>query len=275
MGTSVVGSMIHAFIARTTVDTSVVGAMASVSASVRTRDTGRAVARAVEVTAIPAVVHAEVVSVRDTIAIPVSIVVAISAMNMPGVSAMIGGIEMWTPEVEEVTLRIAGIDTEVPVTCIPVERTVEITGCDIGIPLPVEQYIAQVEVATLPIGSENVSSSSDSHQVVEIDLISGLILLVGQIQLVCHLICQEQCLVTGLLIAHCTCCHRVGQHHQQCEKHLLHNRIFLIVRHSFSFSRCKVTSFSGLLQRIFPKQTGEKPYKCFFIDYFSYLCRQL
>ena len=135
MGTSVVGSMIHAFIARTTVDTSVVGAMASVSASVRTRDTGRAVARAVEVTAIPAVVHAEVVSVRDTIAIPVSIVVAISAMNMPGVSAMIGGIEMWTPEVEEVTLRIAGIDTEVPVTCIPVERTVEVGGVDKCIPL--------------------------------------------------------------------------------------------------------------------------------------------
>ena len=148
-----------------------------------------------------------------------------SAMNMPGMSAAIGSIEVWTPEVEIVTVRIAAIDTEVPVACLPVERTIEIVSCQIGTPLPVEQDIAEIEIPALPVGAENICTSCYPHQVVEIDFVSCLVLLVSQIQLVCHLVGEEQSLAAGLLVAHCACRHRCGQHHHQCEKHLLHNRI--------------------------------------------------
>ena len=74
-----------------------------------------------EVTAIPAVVHTEVIPVVSrTVVIPVSVVVSMTAMSVPGVSTTIGGIEVWTPEVEVVTMRIAAIDAEVPVTSLPV-----------------------------------------------------------------------------------------------------------------------------------------------------------
>jgi hypothetical protein len=132
-----------------------------------------------------------------------TIVVTTTSMNVPGMSATIGGIEVRTSEVEVVTVGIAGIDTEVPVACLPVEGTVEIAGCQEGIPLPVEQDIAQVEVTALPIGSEHVMTARHAHQIVEVDLVSGLILLIGQVELVGHLVGQEQGLVAGLLIAHC------------------------------------------------------------------------
>ena len=67
-----------------------------------------------------------------------TIVVTTTSMNVPGMSATIGGIEVRTSEVEVVTMRIAGIDAEMPIACFPVEGTVEIAGCDKGIPLPVK-----------------------------------------------------------------------------------------------------------------------------------------
>ena len=172
--------------------------------SVRTgSDACRAVVRCTEVTTVPTVVHTEVVSAWSTEVIPVSVVVTMSTVNVPGMTAMIGGVEMWTSEVEVVTMWIAAIDTKVPETCLPVEWTIEIAGCQIGLPLPVEQDIAQVQVTTLPIGAENVSSTSHTHQVVEVDLVCCLVLLIGQIQLVRHLVSEEQGLIAGLLVTHC------------------------------------------------------------------------
>ena len=156
----------------------------------------------------------------------VTIVVAMSSMNVPGMSATIGGIEVRTSEVEVVTVRIAGIDAEVPVACLPVEGTVEIAGCQEGIPLPVEQDIAQVEVATLPVDAKHVVAARHAHQIIEVDFITSLILLVGEVELIGHLISQEQSLVAGLLETHCggRDCYR--QHRHQGHQHLLHNRIF-------------------------------------------------
>ncbi len=100
-----------------------------------------------------------------------------------------------------------------------------------------------------------------------------------------HLIGEEQGFVASLLVAHCTSCHCRGQHHHQCEKHLLHNRIVLNVKLRFTFStfgipsklvllslsktfdilfyysHCKGTTFLHHIQRIFPKQVEENPYK--------------
>ena len=202
--------------------------------SVTGSDAGGAVAvAAAEVTTIPTVVHPDVLSVRGVEVLAVAVIVAVSAYSVPGVGSMIGMVEMRTSEVEVVTVRVTGIDAEVPVAGVPVQRTIEIGCCDEGIPLPVEQDIAQVEIAALPVGSVHIVTAGDTHQVVEIDLIGCLVLLVSEIQLISHLVGQEQGFFASLLIAHCVCRDGCCQHHHQCEKHLLHNCIILIVQHSF------------------------------------------
>jgi hypothetical protein len=183
-------------------------------------------APAMELTTVPTVVHAHMLPSWGAEVLAMAIVIAAIAMYVPGMSATIGGIEVGTSEVEVVTVRIAGIDAEVPVACLPVEGTVEIAGCQEGIPLPVEKNITQIEVATLPIHAEHVVATCHTHQIVEIDFITSLILLVGEVELVCHFICQEQSLVAGLLKTHgggrdCDC-----QHRHQGHQHLFHNRIF-------------------------------------------------
>ena len=111
-------------------------------ASVACSDTGGTVTvAATEVTTIPTVVHAEVLSVGGTVVVAVTVIVAVSANSVPGMGTTIGDIEVRTSEVEIVTVRITGIDAEVPVTSVPVQRTIEIRGCNEGIPLPVEQDI--------------------------------------------------------------------------------------------------------------------------------------
>ena len=179
----------------------------------------------VEVTTVPAVQHAEVrAPCCRTEVVAASVVVAVSAYYVPGVSATIAGIEHGASEVEIVAVRIAGIDAEVPVAVAPVEWAVEVAGCAEGPPLPVEQDIAHVQIATLPVVAIDVVVARHTHQVVEIDFVGGLVLFVSQVQFIRHLIGQEQRLVACLFVAHCLtrCCY--CQHCYQGHHHLLHSR---------------------------------------------------
>ena len=180
------------------------------------------------VSAVPAVAHSEVCTISSAVeVVTVSVIVTVSSVTMPGMSSAIGGIEVWPTEVEVVAVGIACIDGEVPETGAPVERTVEVTGCTEGSPLPVEEDVADVEVTALPIDAIDIVNTCYSHQVVEIDFIGGLILLIGQIEFVCHLIGEEEGLIASLFVAH-----RVGgscghdQHYYQ-GYHLFHNRNIL------------------------------------------------
>ena len=80
----------------------------------------RAVTRIAEVSTIPAVMHTEVLSVSWTEVVSVSVVVATSAMDVPGMCATVGSIEVRTSEVEEVTMWIYAIYSKVPITCLPI-----------------------------------------------------------------------------------------------------------------------------------------------------------
>ena len=111
-----------------------------------------------EVTTIPTVVHADMPVSGSAEVFPVGVIIATVAMNMPGMTSTIGGVEYRTPEEEVVAMWITGIDTEVPVACLPVEWTIEIGGCDIGLPLPIVQDITQVEVTTIPIGAKHIGA---------------------------------------------------------------------------------------------------------------------
>ena len=116
----------------------------------------------------------------------------------------------WTVVEEEiVAVRVAGVDTEVPVAGIPVERTVEICRGNVCAILPVEQYVAQVEVALTPIVTVEVVVCIDTHEVVEVYLVGSLILCVTEIKFIRHLVGEEQSLLACLFVAHgfCRNCH--------------------------------------------------------------------
>lgn len=121
---------------------------------------------------------------------------------MPAVAPTVHGVEAWCTEIEVVTVWIAGVHTEVPIACVPIERTIEITGIAVHAILPIEQYVTQVQVAALPVEAVQVVVVVDAHQVVEVNLIGSLILVIGEVELVCHLVRQEKGLPTRLVVTH-------------------------------------------------------------------------
>ena len=159
----------------------------------------------VELTPLPTIVHTNVSLVGSAIEVLMTVIEAVAAIVVPTVTASIGGIEVRPSEIEVVTVGITEIDAEVPITCLPVKWTIEILGCKIGAPLPVEKDITQVKVATLPISAEHIRTPRNTHEVVKVDLIRRLILGIRQIQLVCHLVRQDKGFPASLLVTHCTC----------------------------------------------------------------------
>ena len=150
-------------------------------------------------------------------------------MNVPGVTAAIAGVEHGASEEEVVAVRIARVDAEVPVASFPVQGAVEVGGGNERVPLPVEQHVAQVLVAALPVGAVDIVVARHPHQVVQVNLVGGLVLFVRQVQLVGHLVGEEQCFVACLFVTHCLarCCYC-----QQCYQgyhRLLHHHEYLFV----------------------------------------------
>ena len=121
---------------------------------------------------------------------------------MPAVTSAVHGVEAWCTEIEVVTVWIAGIHTEVPIACVPVEWTIEITGVAVHAILPVEQNVTQVQVAAFPVEAVQVVVVVDAHQVVEVNFVCGLILVIGEVEFVCHLVRQEKGLPTCLVVTH-------------------------------------------------------------------------
>ena len=192
------------------------------------------------VAALESVTHAESASVVSTTVshTPVaSVIPAASAVAVPCVTSAIGQVEVRASEVEECAVRIAGIDAKVPESCVPVERAIEVSGSAIGAILPVEQNIAQVHVASLPVKSVEVGLVLNTHQIVEIDFVGGLILVVCQIELVGHLVGEEEGLFASLLITHGVSLNCHCEYGCEGDDELLHSCIFfrlLIIRFSFS-----------------------------------------
>ena len=82
-----------------------------------------------------------------------SVIPASVSVNSPAMTSTVRYVEVRATEVEIVAARIAGVDAEVPVARIPVERTVEIGGIEICSILPVEQDIAQIHIALAPVST--------------------------------------------------------------------------------------------------------------------------
>jgi hypothetical protein len=138
---AVVVATLYTSVGATAKVSSVVATAKASSVVAMTSDTSRAVARTSEITTVPAIVHAEMLSVNRAEVFSVAIIIAMCAMQMPSVSTTIGRIEVRATEVEVVTMRITAIDAEVPVTSLPIEWAIEIGCCQISLPLPSKQNI--------------------------------------------------------------------------------------------------------------------------------------
>lgn len=122
---------------------------------------------------------------------------------MPRVASAVAYVHHRTVKVEVVAVRIACVDAEVPQTVAEVERTIEVAGGAVCAILPVEEHVAEVHVTIAPVRSVEVVVCVYADEVVEVYLVSRLILVVCEIEFIRHLVCEEQCLLACLLIAHC------------------------------------------------------------------------
>ena len=186
--------------------------VAVISASVTESGVAAASARsamtASEVTTIESVAHtarSATTITSGTMCEVASVIPTSAAVHPPTVTASVHGIEVRKSEVEVVAVGVAGIDAEMPVASVPVERAIEIGGSQIGFILPVKKDITQVEVTLCPICSIEVCLRVDTHQIVEVDLVCGLVLLLGEVEFIGHLVSEEQGLLAGLLVTHCAC----------------------------------------------------------------------
>ena len=121
---------------------------------------------------------------------------------MPAVASTVHGVKVRCTKIKVVTVWIAGVHTEVPIACVPIKRAIKIGGVAVHAILPIEQNVTQVQVAALPVEAVQVVVVVDAHQVVEVNLVSRLILVIGEVQLVSHLVRQEQGLPTRLIVTH-------------------------------------------------------------------------
>ena len=121
---------------------------------------------------------------------------------MPAVTSAVHGVEAWRTKIKVVTVWIAGVHAEVPIACVPIERTVKIGGIAVHAILPIEQNVTQIQVAPFPVEAVQVVIVVDAHQVVEVDFVCSLILVIGEVELVCHLVRQEKSLPTRLIVTH-------------------------------------------------------------------------
>ena len=105
-------------------------------------------------------------------------------------SSTIGNVDGGASEVV-VSYTIAVEDGVVPAVSSPAYGAHEVVDCCVEPVLPVEEYVAQVLVAILPVVSEGIGGIVHGQEIVEVYLISTVVLLSCQIQLVCHLVRQE------------------------------------------------------------------------------------
>jgi hypothetical protein len=84
------------------------------------------------------------------------------------------------------------VDPELPTTITPSQRTIEILQSEEFLVLVWRQHLLYFIVALLPQIGIEVKLRAYTHEIVEIDLIDSFILRWREIQLIGHLVRQEQ-----------------------------------------------------------------------------------
>ena len=149
---------------------------------------------------------------------------------MPAMTASVCNIEMWTTEIEIVTMWIASIDAEMPIASLPPQWTIEIACCTECLILPIEKNISQILITMNPVVSKHIIVCINTQEIVEVNLVCSLILLFIKVKLIRHFICKEQSLLAGLFVTHSICrCEECAQKSDHCYYHLFHSCIYFII----------------------------------------------
>lgn len=183
----------------------------------------RVIASVASVVTAPALVHVAVASTVPSASHAIvvccemmSVIVRPSSVCVPGVSAAVGVVASWIAIVVVMAVRIVSIDAEMPEAVAPIERTIEVFQSAESAILPVKEYVRQVEVTACPIYRIYIIDCVDAHEIVEVHFKSGLILFFREVEFVRHLICEEEGLVSCLLIRH-SLCRECCEHQNECE----------------------------------------------------------
>ena len=89
-------------------------------------------------------------------------------------------------------IGIYTINAELPATIAPSQRTIEILDTEEFLILIGRQHTLYLKVALLPQIAVEIKRRAYTHKIVEVDLIDRFILRWREIQLIGHLVRQEQ-----------------------------------------------------------------------------------
>lgn len=104
-------------------------------------------------------------------------VIAIFRAVVPSVITV---IYIWTLAVEVPWVVVTGVYTPCPCVVIIIERTIEVVGTYKVVVLSWIKNIEQVAVSSVPIAAIEVIGVVNAHEIIEIYLINGCILSIGQ-----------------------------------------------------------------------------------------------
>ena len=124
----------------------------------------------------------------------------VRAMNSV-VTTLVGHIHLWMRIIEMASV-VVSVHCKRPAACLPCYRTIEVRESHILVVLPAVQDIAEVSVTAIPPDAEDITVSVQAHQVVEVNFIDCLILCSGEVELVSHLVREEEGFVLCCVIAH-------------------------------------------------------------------------
>ena len=118
------------------------------------------------------------------------------------------------------------VDCKADYVVIDTDRFVEVGGSQVMPVLPAGEYPLELALSTVPENSENVRSAHQTYEVIVIDLINCIILCIGEIELISHLIGEEQGLCLCSCVAHCIRLYKTYGDCCNCNNKLFHGVSF-------------------------------------------------
>ena len=117
------------------------------------------------------------------------------------------GVNLGRSRAEETVACITVVDCEIQHTLAESHRSVEVFGIEEKFILPAGKYISEFICTAAPVDSEDVSSTNQTIEIVEIDFIDSVVLVIGKVQFIGHLVGEEKRFAACPFVAHSVSVH--------------------------------------------------------------------
>lgn len=117
------------------------------------------------------------------------------------------GVNPGRSRTEETVACITVVDCEIQRTLAESHRSVEVFGIEEKFILPAGKYISEFICTAAPVDSEDVSSTNQTIEIVEIDFIDSVVLVIGKVQFIGHLVGEEKRFAACPFVAHSVSVH--------------------------------------------------------------------